>query len=104
MFLTLFLLSLSFLIDLLEFLSFDELDLSYDESDYNWSGSGSPGTCAFPFCSGDSVGSVSGVGSEVFVLNVIKSIGDVILLVVFVPNGVKSKGGRLIELFWRPRS
>ena len=40
-----------------------------------------------------------GVGSGVFVLTVIESIVDVVLLVVFVPIGVDSKGGQIIELF-----
>ena len=53
---------------------------------------------------GKSVGGVSGVGSGIFVPTGIKSIGDVDLLFVFVPKGVDSKGGRLIELFWRPKS
>ena len=61
-----FFLSLFFLIDLLEFLSFDGLYLFDDESDDDGSGSGSPGTCNFTFCSGNSVGSVSCVGSGVF--------------------------------------
>ena len=56
-----------FLIDLLELLFFDELYVFDDESDDDGSGSGSPGTCTFPFFSGKSVGSVSGVGSGVFV-------------------------------------
>ena len=49
----------------------------------------------FPFFSGKSVGSVResvgricGVGSVIFVLTGIKSIGDVVLLVVFLPKGV----------------
>ena len=81
-------------------LSFDKLDLFDDESDSDGSGSGSPGTCAFPFCSGKyvgsvgkSVGGVSGVGSGVFVPTGIESIDDVVMLVVFVPRGVESKGG-----------
>ena len=89
---------------LLELLSFDELDFFDDESDDDGSGSGSPGTCAFPFCSGNSSGSFSGVGSGVFVLTGIDSIDDVVLLVVFVPRGAESKVVRLIELFWRPKS
>ena len=69
-----FFLSLFFLIDLLEFLSFDELDFFDDESDNDGSGSRSPDTCTFPFCSskcvgnvGKDVGGVSGVGSGVFI-------------------------------------
>ena len=67
-----FFLSLLFLIDLLELLSFKKLDLFDDESDYDGSGSRPPGTYAFPFCSVKSVGSVSkydggvsGIGSSI---------------------------------------
>ena len=83
-------------------LSCDELYLFGDESNDDGSVSGSPGTCAFPFCSGKSVGSVDeavvrvcvcGLGYGVFVLTGIESIGDVVPLVVFVPKGVESKGG-----------
>ena len=98
-------------------LSFYELYFLDDESDNDGSDSGSAGTCAFPFCFdgsvgrvGDSVGRVdesfgcvSNMGSVVFFLTRIESIGDVVLLVVFVPKGFKSKGGRLIEIFWRPK-
>ena len=51
---------------LLWFLSFYELDFFDDESEDDGSGSGSPGTCAFSFCFGNSVGRVSGVGSGIF--------------------------------------
>ena len=44
-----FFLSLFFIIDLLELLSFEKFDLLDDESDNDGSGSGSPGTFAFPF-------------------------------------------------------
>ena len=47
-----------FLFDLIELVSFDELDLFDDKSDNDGSRSGSPGTCDFPFCSDESVGSV----------------------------------------------
>ena len=83
----------------------------YEESDSFGSRSGSPGTCDFPFCSVKSVGSVGKlvgrfcrVGSRVFVLTGIDSIGDVFLLFVFVPRGAESKYGWLIELFWLPKS
>ena len=62
-----------------------------DESDNNGSGSGSPDMCDFPFCSGNYVGRVIRVGYGVFVPTGIKSIGDVVMLVVFVPRGVESK-------------
>ena len=52
----------------------------------------------------DYVGRVCGVGSGVCFSMVIKSIGEVVLLVMFVPVGVEYKGGRLIEIFWRPKS
>ena len=51
----------------------------------------------------DSVGRVSGMGSGVFVSTGIKSIGDVVPLVMFVPKVVDCKGSRLIEIFWPPR-
>ena len=35
----------------------------------------------------------------VFVSTEIESIGDVFTFIVFIPIGVESKGGRLIELF-----
>ena len=98
------------LFDLLELLSFDELYLFDDESDDDGSGSGSADTCDFPFCSDESVGSVgksvgrvSGMGSVIFVPTGIDLIGDIFLLVVFVPKGVESKGGRLIEIFFRSK-
>ena len=64
-----------------------------DESDDDVFGSGSPGTCAFPFYSCKSIESVGGAGSVISVPTGIESIGDVVLLVVFVPRGVESKGG-----------
>ena len=82
-----------FIFDLLELLSFDKLDLFDDESDNYGSGSGSPGTRVFPFCSGKSVVSISGVGSVDSILICIESIGDVVSLFVFIPRGVESKGG-----------
>ena len=81
----------------------DSLD---DEYDNDGSESRPAGKCAFPFRFeesvvrvGDSVGRVeysvdcvSGIGSGIFVLTEIKSIGDVVLLIVFLPEGVESKG------------
>ena len=89
-----------------------------DESDDDGYDSGSAGTCTFNFCFEDSVGCVDnsvgcvdnsvgfvcGVGPGVFVPIVIESIGDVVPLIVFVPIIVDSKGGQLIEIFWRPKS
>ena len=101
-----FFLSCFFYFYLLEFLSFYRLYIFDDESDNNRSGFGSAGMCDFPFCSdesvgnvGKSIGCVGGVASIVFVLTGIESIGDVVPLVVFIPNGIDSKVGRLIELF-----
>ena len=91
---------LFFLFEILDLVSFDELYFFGSESDNDGSGSGSPGTCAFPFCSekcfgsvGESVGSVSGVGSGDFVPTGIESLGDLVPLFVFLPRGVESKGG-----------
>ena len=77
-----------------------------DESDDDGSVCESPGKCSFPCfydesvgSVGESVGCVLGVGSVVSVPTVIESIGEVVLLVVFVPIGVKSKGGLLIIYF-----
>ena len=42
---------------------------------------------------------VCGMRYDIFVPTIIKSIGDVVPLVVFVSKGVKSKDGRLIEIF-----
>ena len=82
-------------------------DLLDDESNDDGSDSGSSGTCAFKFRFDESVGSVGGsvgrsdkfvgrvrgMGSGVFVLKGIESIGDVFLLVMFVPKVIESKGG-----------
>ena len=98
--------------------SFDKSDPFNDESDDGGSISGSSGTGTFPFCFDDtvghvedsvgrvdnSIGRVSGVGSGVFDLTLIDSIGDVFLLVVFVTKGFEFKGGRLIEIFWHQKS
>ena len=70
-----------------------------DESDNDGSGSGSSGMCDFPFCSDNSFGRVSGVGSGIFVPTGSESIGDIVPLVVFVPIVVESKDGQLIEIF-----
>ena len=64
-----FFLLLFFLFDLLLLLSFDESDFFDYGSGNDGSGSGSPGTCTFPFFSVISVGCVSGVGSGVFFSN-----------------------------------
>ena len=94
----------------MQLLSSDKLDSLYDESDGDGSDSRSAGTCAFPFRFEDSVGGVydyvglvPGVGSGIFVPMGIQSIGDIVPFVVFMPIGVESKGGRLIQIFWRPK-
>ena len=46
---------------------------------------------------------VSVAWSMAFFLTGIESIGDFIPVVLFVPRGVESKGGRLMEIFWRPK-
>ena len=80
-------------------MSFEEFYIFNDESDNDGSGSGSPGTCAFPFCFGKSVdsvgksiGRVHGVGFRVFVPTGFKLIGDVVTLFVFLLRGVEYKG------------
>ena len=83
-----------FFFDLLELVSFDELDF-FDESDSRGSGSGSPGK---------SVGNAGDVGFGNFVPTGIESLGNVVPLVVFVPRGIDSKVGQLIGLFWSPKS
>ena len=84
-------------------MSFDELDFFDDESDNDGFVSGSPGTCAFPFSSGkfvgsagESIGSVSSICSGNFVPIEIDSIGNFVPLIVLLPRGVDSKGGRLV--------
>ena len=98
-------------------LSANKSDLLDNDYDDDGSDSGSYGTCAFPFCFEQSVGRVDysvgcvaesifcvcGVGCGAFFMTGIESIGDFFLLVVFVLKGVNSKGGQLIELFWRPK-
>ena len=100
MFTTLFLLiAFLFFFGLLELVSFEKLDF-FGESVNGGSGSRSPGAFAFPFSyvklvdsASESIGSVSGVGFGNFVPTEIKSLGDVVSLVIFVPIGVESKGG-----------
>ena len=71
--------------------------------DDDGSGYRSSGTCTFPFCFGKSVGSFSSIGAGVFVPTGIESIGDIVMLFVFVLRGVESKGGQVIQLFWCPK-
>ena len=83
---------------LLRFFFFD------NESDIDGSGSGSSGTCAFPFFSGNFVGCVSSVGFGVFVLIGIESIDDIVPSFVLKTLGVYSKVGRLIEIFFESKA
>ena len=48
----------------------------------------------------NSIGLVCGV---VFYLIVIESMSDIVPLFVCIPIVVEPKGGRLIEIFWRPK-
>ena len=82
-------------------MSFDELDFP-GESDNDGSRSGSYGMSVCS--SGEYVGSVSAVGFGKKIPTGIESLGDVVQLVMFVPIGVKSKGGRLVGSFWCPKS
>ena len=44
------------------------------------------------------------MGSGVFFPIGTDSIGVVVVLVVFITIVVESKGGQLVEIFWRPKS
>ena len=81
------------------------------ESDDDVSNYRSSGTCNFTFRFEDSVGHIDysvdlvcGMDPGFFVLIGIDYNCDVVPLVMFVPIGVESKGGQLIEIFWRPKS
>ena len=104
MFLKILFLLCPLLLDLLYLLSSDESDLLDDESDNDGSDSGSAGTCTFPFRFDESVGRVCGVGSGIFFPIEVDSKCDVFTFVMFVPIGVESKGGQIIEMFWRSNS
>ena len=97
-------LSRPLLLYLLYLLSSDKSDSLDDEYDDDGSDSGSYVTCNFTFRFDDSIVLVSGVGSGVFVPIGVDPNCDVVMLVVFVPIGVDSKCGRLIEIFWHPKS
>ena len=79
-----------------------------DESGNDGSGSGSSGTCAYPFCFGNSVGHVSGVGSGISPPTGIESIDDgEMVKCVFVPTGIESIGDvvpLVIEIFSHSKS
>ena len=95
-----FILSHPLLLYLLYFLSSYESYSLDDESDDDGSDSGSSGECAFNFRFDDSVGRFSGVGSVFFGPIGVDSNCEVATFVVFVPLGVESKNGQLIEMFW----
>ena len=75
-------------------MSFDKLYF-FDEYDNDGSRPGSPGKY---------FGSAGDVGLRDFVTTVIESLGNVVLLVIFLPRGIDYKVGRLIGSFWRPKS
>ena len=58
----------------------------------------------FSFRFENSVGRVRDVGYGAFSPIIIESNCYVVLLVVFLPIGVESKGGQLIEIFCCPQS
>ena len=75
-----------------------------DESDDDGSNLGSSGTYYFQYFSlrfDNYVGSVSVLGSGIFAPTGVESKCNIFVFVVFVPIGVKYKGGQLIKLFWR---
>ena len=76
-----------FLIYSLNFLSLDESDSLDDDG----SGFGYYGTCSFPFYFDDSVGSVSGLGSGIFVPTGVKSKCEIFAFVVLVSIGSSPK-------------
>ena len=87
-----------------DFMSSYQSDSFDDESDGDGSDSGSSGTysfCAFSLRFDDSVGSVNGLGSGIFLPTGVNSKSDIFAFYVFVPTGVEYRGGRLIEMFWR---
>ena len=57
----------------------------------------------FPFFD-KSVGRVIGLGSSIFFSIRVDSKCDGVTFIVFMPIGVESKGGQLIEMFWRSNS
>ena len=87
------------ILDLLYLPSSEELDSINDESAYNGPDSGFFGTFSFPLCVDVSVGLVCGLESGVFIPKVVEYKCDVFAFFVFVPIGVESKGGQLIDMF-----
>ena len=88
---------LRFLIsNFLYLLSSDESDSLDDKSDNNGSESGSSSTYSFPgfpLCFGNFVVHVTGLGYGFFLPIGVEYKCDIFAFVVFVPIGVKSKGG-----------
>ena len=98
-------------------LSSDESDLLNNESEHYVSESGSAGNWVFLFALKILLVMLTTplvTLTTLFVMFVawlldfppigIKSNCDIVPLVVFVPIGVDSKGDRLIEIFWHPKS
>ena len=75
-----------------------------DESDGDGSESGYHGTYsfrAFSFHFRDYVGNVSGLESGICARTGVESKYDIFAFEVFIPIGLKSKVGQIIEMFWR---
>ena len=90
------------ILDFLYFLSSENSDSLNDEYDNDRSDSGSSrkySYTAFSLRFEDSVGYVSGLGSDIFVPTGDESKCDIFAFVVFVPIGFESKGGQLIKCF-----
>ena len=92
----------SLFFDFLYFLSLDKSDILYDDSEELDSDSISSGMyyfCGFSLRFGDYVGSVSVLGSDIFAPTRVESKGNIFASGAFIPTGVKSKFGRLLEMF-----
>ena len=92
MFLTLFILIASLFNQLTGIILIRQIIYLFGDEYNNYrSGSGSPGTCDFLFYPVNYVVRVSGVGSGIFVLTGIKSIGDVVPLVCLYQEELSPK-------------
>ena len=97
----------SFIFYFLYYLSLNEsesLDDDYDDHGLNSGSSGTYSFCAFSLRFYNSVGSVSVLGSGVFSPIGVEYKWGIFTFYIFVPIGVESKGGRLVEMFWRSNS
>ena len=102
-----FFLSFRLILDFLSLISWGKSDYLDDEFGNVGSDSRYSDTYyffSFSLHSDHSVGSVCVFGSDVFAPTAAESKGDILAFNVVVPTGVKSKGGQLIELFWRSNS